>query len=176
VSNNTQLNIPIGDADPLSLPLLHTFACHSTFITADHLKLITQASIKAGNLKRLSVGGRDTDFHNTPVTNEFPASKTVEELSLAAMILGDERMAQIVNLYPNLKRLDASATKITGVSVKKFVNLGIKWLRLSECQDVGTDAVEWARGMGVEVEYLFPSRSLPGRVQRFAETTFARGF
>lgn len=93
------------------------------------------------------------------------------------MIIGDERMVQIVALYPNLQKLDASATKITGVAVKHFVQLGIKHLRLNECGDVGSDAVEWARAKGVEVEYLFPSRSTQvRRGQSYRDSAFARVF
>jgi F-box/TPR repeat protein Pof3 len=176
VSHNIPLTIRAEDLDPIPLPLLELFACHSTFLTPSNLKKITEASIRAGNLKTLLIGSRDTDFENTLVTDEFPAAETLEELSLAEMILGDERMMQIVSLYPKLQKLDASATKITGVAVKHFVNRGIRWLRLNECEEVSSDAVDWARGKGVEVEYLFPSRGGLGRMARFGESAFTRGF
>lgn len=178
VSHNPHLHIKEDDVLPESLPLLETFACHLTFITARFLKVITQKSIEAGNLTRLSIGGRlSTSEEILPVEHEYPASTSLEELNLAGMSIGDERMVRVVALYPKLRKLDASATNVTGVAVREFVNAGVRELKLNECGDVGTDAVEWARGKGVAVEYLFPSRAmLNTRVQRYGNTSFARGF
>lgn len=175
--DNTLLADPPEDRELAPLPLLELFDCHSTFISAAFLKKLTAPSIKEGHLKKLYMGGRINDFLNTPVETEFPAAESLEELSVAEMILSDWRMIQIVALYPNLKALDASSTKITGVAVKHFfLNHGIKSLKINECDDVGTDAIEWARRQeGVELVVNFPSRRASGR-NRFGDSRFARYF
>jgi F-box/TPR repeat protein Pof3 len=105
---------------------------------------------------------------DVPVTDEYPASSTVEELSLAGSILRERRIIDIVDLYPKLQKLNVSNTKVTGVAVKHFVGMGIKWLKLDECSEVSPDAVEYARGKEVEVEYNFPSRRQMGFRDRVA--------
>jgi F-box/TPR repeat protein Pof3 len=155
VSDNTLLNTGPQDADLVELPRLETFACHSTFISGADVTKITAAAIQAGRLKRLALGGRETSALPTPASADFPASDGLEELSVAAMLLDDSRLVQ----------------------VRECVRAGITHLRLSECQDVSTDAVEWARAQGVQVEFLFPSRAaIPGRLQRYGDSGFARGF
>jgi F-box/TPR repeat protein Pof3 len=132
------------------------------------IKELTSYSIKAGNLKRLYLGARLNESTDGPVTDEYPTSNTVEELSLASSHVRDKRAIDIVNLYPNVRRLDMSNTKVTGVAVKHFVSMGIKWLKLDECSEISPDAVEYARGKGVEVEYNFPSRRFLGFKDKLA--------
>ena len=164
----------IGD-ETYELPLLESFDCSGTAISAQLVKAITLQSIKAGTLKKLSMGDRLVDFApGIPVTDEFPASNSVEELSLASLIIREKRILEIVKLYPNLKKLDVSSSKVTGVAIKHFVELGIKWLKLDECSDVSPDAVEYARGKDVEVEFNFPSRS--GRVTTFRDASYTGVF
>lgn len=108
--------------------------------------------------------------------DEFPPCDTLEELSLASMTLNDRSALEVTGLYPNLKRLDISATLITGVTVKAVVKMGVEWLKINDCEKIGTDAVEWARGKGVDVLHSFPSQGGAGRgSQRFADGVFARG-
>lgn len=109
--------------------------------------------------------------HEVPAEQEFPTSATVEELSLALLLLNDKHAMKIVDLYPKVRRLDMSGTNITGVAVKEFINKGITFLKLDECAQVSPDAVEWARSKGVEVSYSFPSRNGP---PRFADSALAR--
>lgn len=134
------------------------------------IKNITRESIKRGNLKSLSIGNRIVSATG-PIKDEFPASETVENLSIGFLDIQEERILQIVTLYPNLRRLDISGTKATGVAVKVFVQMGLQYLKLNECSNISSDAVEWARGQGVEVEYSFPSRS--GGARGFRDRTFA---
>lgn len=119
---------------------------------------ITSDSIKAGNLKRLLIGECISDEGITPVQDEYPPSKTVEELSLKGLYVNESRILAIVALYPNLQILDVSSTKVSGVAVKHFVESGVRRLKINECQNISPDAVAWARGKGVEVEFDFPSR------------------
>lgn len=135
------------------------FANSETCRGGGQVKEITSHSIKAGNLKRLHLGARVEELFDRSAADEYPASNTVEDFSLAGSPHKDRRAIDIVNLYPNVRRLDVSNTKITGVAVKHFVTMGVKWLKLNECSRVSPDAVEYARGNGVEVEFNFPSRS-----------------
>lgn len=153
------------------MPLLETFNCHATSLDAGTVKHLTYDGITNGHLKRLSLGGRVNALQNVSADAEFPASKQVEELSIALLHLNDERALSIVDLYPILRKLDVSGTNITGVAVKEFVKRGITSLKLDECSETSPDAVEWARGMGIEVSYNFPSRSGP---PRFADSALAR--
>jgi F-box/TPR repeat protein Pof3 len=132
------------------------------------IKDITRSSIKNGNLKTLNLGFRLAESMDVPVIEEYPASNTLEELSLAGSILRERRIIDIVNLYPKLSKLNVSNTKITGVAVKHFVSVGIKWLKLDECSEISPDAVEYARGKDVEVEFNFPSRRQIGFRDRVA--------
>jgi len=157
----------------ISLPLLETFACARTSLDGSEIEVITRESVKSGSLKTLSIGDR-IPYNVGIAEDEYPASETVEELSLASLVMQEQRMIQIVNLYPNVRRLDVSGTRLTGVAVKTFVQMGVEYLKLNECSEVGADAVEWARGQGVEVEFNFPSRS--GNMRGFRDTAFAGAF
>lgn len=156
-----------------ALPLLETFNCHTTALDAASVMHITSESILQGHLKKLYIGGRMNADDQTPVELEFPSSGTVKELSLACLHLTDRRALQVVGLFPNLRKLDLSNTKITGVAVKEFVGKGITSLKLNECDDISTDAIEWARGKGISVEYKFPSQA--AGAQGFAARAAASG-
>jgi len=164
-----------GDDEAPALSLLETLDCGSTALSGQLIKALTSHSIKAGNLKRLCIGDRLVEWRGAPVEEEYPSSNAVEELSLASLLIWERRMLEIVNLYPNLRKLDVSGTKVTGVAVRHFVNMGIKWLKLDECNEVSSDAVEWARGKGVEVEFNFPSLSV-GHATGFRDSVFAGVF
>lgn len=111
------------------------------------------------------------------VKEEFPPCETLEELSLASMILNDRTALEIVSLYPNLKMLDISATHITGVAVKAFVSMGLKWLKINECDRISADAVEWARGKDIEIIHNLLSRGVRVRgAARFADSVFGSSF
>ncbi|KAE9375308.1 hypothetical protein N431DRAFT_542865 [Stipitochalara longipes BDJ] len=155
LSNNIQLHVGVGDEAPAELPLLETFNCEGTFITPDALKVLTMPAIANGKLKSLLIGARLADARPGPATDEYPASEDLEELSLNTMQINDARVLQILELYPKLRKLDVSGTRVTGVAVRKFVNWGITSLNLDECIDVSSDAVDWARNKGVEVEFNF---------------------
>jgi F-box/TPR repeat protein Pof3 len=151
------IDIQSQDDSSYRLPLLERLDCSKALIFPSFLKAITHESIKVGNFKQLYMGGRL--MRPSIVGDEYPPSSTVEELSLASLPMKEEALINITNLYPNLRWLDVSETKVTGVAVKHFINVGIKWLGLNECTEVSSDAVEFARGKGVEVAFMFPSRS-----------------
>ncbi|PBP18355.1 F-box domain protein [Diplocarpon rosae] len=174
LNENPQLKLAASEDRPTLLPLLQSFECHSTALDGNALALILEASIKVGNLQILKVGGRLVNGRPNLVANEFPASESVEELSLASMDIGDRVALEVVGLYPNVKKLDMSSTRITGVAVKAFVQNGVKWLKMNHCESVGVDAVDWARGKGVEVMHNFGGQGVQVRVRpRFADSVFA---
>ncbi|TVY75748.1 F-box/TPR repeat protein pof3 [Lachnellula suecica] len=174
VNNNRHLKMGNMDDKKFTvLPLLETFSCSGTALDGSFIKNLTGESVKRGNLKRLLIGDRFVETMG-PVRDEYPVSDTVEELSLASLQLPEQRILQVVNLYPNVRKVDLSGNKVTGVAVKDFVQRGVKYLKLNECSEVSTDAVEWARGRGVEVEFNFPSRS--GNTRAYRDTAFAGAF
>jgi F-box/TPR repeat protein Pof3 len=119
---------------------------------------IISRSVGTRSLKRLDVGKRFLGY-NDYIEEVYPASESVTELSLALLTLPEERIMAIVKLYPNLQRLDVSRTQVTGVAIKEFVNAGITWLNCKDCYQTSPDAIEYARGRGVEVEFFFPTRT-----------------
>lgn len=134
------------------LPMLEMFDCTGTNVCDGFIKAITLESTKRGNLRELRIGYRAVNPHIS-VEDEYPSSESLENLSLAYLNLPEDCVMQIVSRCPNLRTLDVSATKVTGVAVKSFVKQGITSLTLDECIDVGSDAVDWARGEGVEVKF-----------------------
>ncbi|KAI6709791.1 hypothetical protein JHW43_007682 [Diplocarpon mali] len=174
LSENPKLKLANSEERPIILPLLQSFECHSTALDGEALSFILGASIKAGNLKILKAGGRLLNGRPHLVTNEFPASESVEELSLASMDIGDNVALEVVGLYPNVKKLDMASTRITGVAVKAFVENGLEWLKMNHCESVSVDAIDWARGQGVEVIHNFVGQGVQMRVRpRFADSIFA---
>jgi len=159
---------------PDELPFLETFSCESTNISSDILKILTMASIANGKLKTLLIGGRLCEHRPGPAADEYPASEGLEELSLTTMQINDARVVPIIELYPKLRKLDVSGTRVTGVAVRQFVERGIKFLNLDNCADIGSDAVDWARGEGVEVSFIF--RPLGQGKRSFWNSSFARSF
>lgn len=127
-------------------------------------------SLKEGRLKNFTIGNLLGGWTSEGLAASFPPSEALEELSLEGSLACEEEILQTVALYPNVWKLDVSRTYVTGVAVKQFVNMGIRWLILNECSSLSPDAVEWARGKGVEVDFNFPSR----RVMGFRESMSTR--
>lgn len=167
------LHVGANEEPPAELPLLETFNCEGTNISSDVLKVITIRSIANGKLKSLLIGGRLSDPRPGPAENEYPVCDDLEELSLNTMQINDTRVLQIIELYPKLRKLDVSGTRVTGVAVRKFVERGITSLNLDECVDVGSDAVDWARWKGVEVEFNFNRKESR---KSFWHSSFAQKF
>jgi F-box/TPR repeat protein Pof3 len=158
----------VEDEEIFDLPMLESFDCGDTALPGTLVKQITFRSVIAGNLKRLSIGGRVVDYGMRSVEDEYPVSESVAELSVASLDISEERIIKIIKLYPNLRKLDVSRTKVTGVAIKDFVNMGITWVKCNDCYYISPDAVEYARGNGVEVEFTFPSRTASFRDSAFA--------
>jgi len=173
LSDNALLHVGVDEEAPAELPLLEIFNCEGTNISSDVLKVLTIRSIANGKLKSLLIGARLSEHRPGPAADEYPPSEELEELSLNTMQIHDARILQIIELYPKLRKLDVSGTRVTGVSVRKFVERGITSLNLDECVDVGSDAVDWARWKGVEVEFNFNRKDSR---KSFWNSSFAQKF
>lgn len=115
-----------------------------------------------------------------------PRLRSLECLSLRECLdLTDDKLEKIVAQLPRLQVLDVRGSKITGASIKTVMQ-GVKPIKmekvvredanmdaetsapyeerakirkliLNDCADLGRDAVDWARTMGTEVEYIMTS-------------------
>lgn len=133
------------------LPLLETLSIRECLnLTSSALFSLVSESIKHKNLKSLDVSGI---FHDSriAISTQYPRCESLETLGFGGMIVGDKDITKMVDQYPNLKKLDIKGTKVTGVGVKHIVKNGVKFLDLSQCEELGEDAVTWAKGQGVEV-------------------------
>lgn len=137
--------------DTLLLPLLETFSCETTGLTEG---LIVSTIKSTSNLKRLLIGSRLVGDYAV-AHHDFPSCDSIEELHVSYLQYDEQNLINLVKKCPNLKTLDISYTKITGVAVKQFVDQGIKRLNLRGCDKVSPDAVEFARGKGLDVTFNF---------------------
>ncbi|KAB8290264.1 hypothetical protein EYC80_011130 [Monilinia laxa] len=143
--------------DTVSLSLLETFNCDSTGLSDETVVSVIK---NAPNLKHLHMGSRLVgDYIATH--QSFPLCENIEELCVSYLPYEEKDFINLTSKCPNLKRLDISGTKITGVAVKHFVGQGITWIDLQVCDKVSPDAVEYARGKGAEVIFSFGRRSRP---------------
>ncbi|KAJ8062448.1 hypothetical protein OCU04_008986 [Sclerotinia nivalis] len=137
--------------DTILLPLLESFNCESTGLTEG---LVVSMVKNTSNLKYLLIGSRLVGDY-AAAHHDFPSCDSIEELHVSFLQYDEQNFINIVKKCPNLETLDISYTKITGVAVKQFVDQGIKWLDLRGCGKVSPDAVEYARGKGVNVTFNF---------------------
>ncbi|ESZ92258.1 hypothetical protein SBOR_7347 [Sclerotinia borealis F-4128] len=137
--------------DTILLPLLETFNCENTGLSDGMIVAIIK---NAPNLKHLHIGSRLVGDY-AAAHHDFPLCENLEELGVSCLQYDETRFIRIVDKCPNLKTLDISCTKITGVAVKHFVDQGITWIDLQKCEKVSYDAVEYARGKGVEAIFGF---------------------
>lgn len=123
-----------------------------------------------------------TSIPTAAVLDFPPRLRSIEHLSLRECLeLTDDKLERIVTQLPRLEILDVRGSKITGASIKTIIQgckpiktersidrkvkveadqavpseerAMIKELILNDCADLGRDAVDWARGMGVKVVY-----------------------
>ena len=84
-----------------------------------------------------------------------PRLHSLEQLTLnLPLVLTDDHLVGSLERLEGLRELDLSETDVTGVTVRGVVEMGrVRRLRLRGCRGVGGDAVVWARGRGVRVEW-----------------------
>jgi F-box/TPR repeat protein Pof3 len=171
----TAMHIP--DDEVFDLPLLESLNCDGTpDVPMSVIKRIAAKSIQAGHLKKLLIGRRlprrDPMSGHEEGYPDYPASDSVTELSLSTVSMSQARFFDVLNLYPNVRKLDASENNmLTGVAVRDFVNRGITSLNVNKCSYISPDAVEWARSQGVYVEHKVYG-SIP-TFRRFVDSAFA---
>jgi hypothetical protein len=86
----------------------------------------------------------------------------------------DNVLADLIATHcPHLESLDASCNpKLTGVGVKALilrkgtkVRTNLAYINLDECTGVGKDAVDWARLMGLKIDFRFKEMKGSNRVR-----------
>ncbi|MCJ1322703.1 hypothetical protein MMC15_008052 [Xylographa vitiligo] len=109
-------------------------------------------------LQKLDLRDFDTSLGIAALINEGHLAE-VTDLRLSNADVSDDLAGLVARSCPKLKAFDASYNmKLTGVGVKALVlkEGGIQRLNLDHCVGVGSDAVEYARGKGVVVQFTFP--------------------
>lgn len=116
---------------------------------------------------------RELDLHSMMVSTAdlnallaHPRLGSIEHFCLKHSFYDDDSPTQSDDVIPGVIRkrlsglqyLDLSTEPITGVGVKTLVQGSqLKHLVVSDCRNLGSDAVEWARAQGVRVDYKMTS-------------------
>ncbi|KAF7895486.1 uncharacterized protein EAF01_009448 [Botrytis porri] len=132
-------------------PFLETLTCHETGLSDEWIVSVLK---NARSLKHLNIGSRLVGDYTVAHQN-FPVCENVVVLSVGYLQYEERDFIRMVEKCPNLEKLNICGTKITGVAVKHFVNQGVKFLDVRDCAEISTDAIEYARGKGVEVAFTF---------------------
>jgi F-box/TPR repeat protein Pof3 len=163
-----------GDPLPFNLPLLESLDCRETELSAMLAKRILTKSIQGSRLTELSIGAGWQSIHKEPIpVEEYPHSDSVRQLSLYGMAKSEDDIRKLVSFYPNVRKLDVSMTKITGVAIKEFVLMGVTHLRCVDCYHISPDAIEFTRAQGVVIDAAYTCNS---RKAAFKDSSFARAF
>ncbi|RFU30072.1 hypothetical protein B7463_g6247, partial [Scytalidium lignicola] len=155
----------VSHIDIPELPLLEVFDCQQTSLGDINIAALITSSVQHGNLRSLSIGEQSRNRDEREPSSKLPRSEALQTLSLCFAPYQDEdQIIEIVDLYPNLQKLDVAGCPITGYAVKRFVEMGIKWLDLRWCKHIRSEDVEFARSKGIYVlysmDYVFVHRSL----------------
>jgi hypothetical protein len=118
-------------------------------LTALGLFDILKRSNELGNLTALDLSGRLSDNGS----EQYISSQSLLSLGMGRLMIGDKTILAIIELYPNLREVNLEQTRITGVGLKALVSKGIKSINVDHCDDLGEDAVLWARSQGVQVQH-----------------------
>ncbi|CAD6500960.1 BgTH12-06666 [Blumeria graminis f. sp. triticale] len=144
------------DNSIFSLPFLETFSFQDNNIDIPQIFAITESCIRANNLKIIRLGGIAIPYpSDNSLCDYFPASSTVEELSMKELDMWDEDATEIIKLYPSLKKIDLSNTQITKATVMELVDRGVESIIINDCDKVYSNTVKMARAKGVYVSYKF---------------------
>ena len=126
------------------------------FSTADLYALLEP---NKGNLQKLDITAcailTPEDLKQLAISGYLSG---IVELVLPATLVNDEALETLAAHLHCLTRLDLKLTPVTGVGIKALTNKPgskLEWLNLNHCQDVGVDAVEYARSQGIEVSFKF---------------------
>lgn len=131
---------------------------HNRLLTYTALEILLKPS--KGKLTELDLsccGQIDRAAIYGLITNGY--LDTIVELRLSHADVDDFIAEALAGSCPQLKRLNLSCTKITGVGVKSLVQKpqgGMEELVLDHCAGVSTDAVAYAKAKGIRVSFRFP--------------------
>jgi F-box/TPR repeat protein Pof3 len=152
-----------------SLQLLETYYHDGAFdVGLEAVYARMEASRVAGNIKILRLGESLTseDVPRNPAEYSIPS---LAELSLHHWDVPEERLLQFLRACPNIKRLDVSGTRATGVLVKELMTREsgpLEMLGVIDCRHLSQDAVAYARSMGAVVHHYMTADSKPRRAWR----------
>ncbi|KAF7947238.1 uncharacterized protein EAE97_004487 [Botrytis byssoidea] len=130
-------------------PFMEILTCQETGLSDEWVVSVLK---NARNLKHLGIGSRLVGDYTIAHQN-FPICENVVILSVSYLQYEETDFIRVVEKFPNLEKLHICGTKITGVAVKHFVDQGVKFLDLRDCNRISTDAILYARGKGVEVKW-----------------------
>ena len=131
---------------------------HNHLLTYPALQILLNPS--KGKLKELDLsccGKIDKAAIHRLITSGY--LNGIVELRLSHLEVDDFTAENIAGSCPQLKRLNLSCTKITGVGVKFLVQKPqgkIEELCLNNCAGVSIDAVAYAKAKGINVSFRFP--------------------
>lgn len=150
-------------SDLINLTRLYIRGLHSIFPPA--LRALLESN--KGNHTELNL--HDFNFGVMAVSSTITLSHLprIVALDLGCCHVTDSIVTELLAKIPYLETLNLESTEVTGVGVKALV-LGssegkLKKLFLNGCRDVSSDAVEWARGKGVQVDCYFSDPVMKGK-------------
>jgi len=102
--------------------------------------------------------------------NEFgqvlihPRLRDLEALSVQSVELLDDDLEVIALHYTRLKFVRVADSRITGYGIKLLIHRQkLQWLELEHCEEVSSDAIEWAQSQGVTVKKRYQAIVDSGR-------------
>ncbi|PSK53748.1 F-box/TPR repeat protein pof3 [Elsinoe australis] len=159
---------PMG-AQKLHLPLLERLTCRTM---QDVEVLLSDGGEEVGRkLTHLAIPAAELAVDWKTSTLMSDRLRDVKELKLfGARHVDDDLVPVILLKMKDLEVIDLSHSDVTGVGIKGLV-VGCKRLKklgVACCNDLGMDAVEWARTKGIEVDCFWEkSGAQGGRVVRY---------
>ncbi|KFY37373.1 hypothetical protein V494_04775 [Pseudogymnoascus sp. VKM F-4513 (FW-928)] len=162
-TRNANLGFYTFDPDQNDVPVLSKLEYlgieNSIFSTV--VNDMANPSLTSGSLKTLKLGGNANSYSQCGSRNDWtytlPAhSAALETLSLAQNIeLPEKTIIDVLRQFPNLKEVDLSYTCSTGSTLRELFERENKprFVNMMNCTNCYHDAVEAARGAGIEVRH-----------------------
>ncbi|KAF4548385.1 F-box domain-containing protein [Elsinoe fawcettii] len=157
-------------ASPISLPRLESLTCR----TMQDVNLLLRHSCPSSvGLKYLSIPAAELAIEWADSALALPRLSSLLELRLfGARRTDGELVPVILRQMKQLQALDLSHSDLTGVGVRALAMglADLKKVRVTCCNDLGVDAIEWARAKGIDVDCFWEkpgSGSMGGRSVRY---------
>ncbi|KAF2228315.1 hypothetical protein BDZ85DRAFT_278168 [Elsinoe ampelina] len=155
---------------PIMLPRLKRLTCRTM---QDVEALLRHSSDTPSGLTHLAIPAAELAIEWADSALSSPRLSSLTELKLfGARRTDSELVPVILKCMKGMQALDLSHSDLTGVGVKALVEglPDLKKLRITCCNDLGTDAIEWARSKGIDVDHFWEkagTSSLGGRGVRY---------